>query len=306
MILKNSIICESFIQNRCLDLYPMKQIVFVVFSFLSICSVAQEFKGVNFFNNLSFVNPSAPVGHTSLVQVNSNSFYSALPSGINSMNLLMNHQLRDDFSVSGFYAQSNFGKVQSRHSLQAAGSYQKQMLGYVMSFGLGFEYRLSRFDETRLATDLDEGLFEYGTEVFNQSSFRVPFGISLQGAKNELQAYYSQGIGVVSSGYGIMLGREVMRRKLNNFIAKDRVRLAFYHDHLNPKISFENRLEVENFGFQVFVNQNLSSQAIHLNTQIGVGVSYLWKVFDLNYSIASNSNGLGLNHQLGLMVFFER
>lgn len=273
--------------------------------FMSLNAIAQEFSSVNYFNNLSVANPAAPQEHSSLVHFTSNTFYNTLPAGVNSSNLLTSHRLNKSIAFSGYYTQYNLGKVQSRHVVQFAGSYLKQMLGYTLSLGLGFQWNLNRFDETRLTTDFENYNYQYGTDVFTQSGIRVPFGLSLTGQKNELQAYYHPGVGV-SSNYGLILGRQVFRKKVQKVMVKNDMRLAIYHDLLNPKISFENRLEIENFGFQIFGNQNLTSNVVGLNTQMGIGVSYLWKVFDLNYSIATNSNGLGLNHQLGVQVFIER
>lgn len=285
----------------------MRKAIFFLFllSFLSLS--AQEFSSVNYFYNLSYHSPA--VKNLNRVQVDASvvSLYGRLPVGVTSNLLSVTGNFKRAFQVSTFLNQVNFGKNQSLLRVDGAASYHLKLNENSLTLGAGLRSFSLNYDETQLTLDFEEGsrTIIFGTDLFTESSFLVPVGGSFNSGKFKVGAYYGVGLGRLSTygvyGRALTFSGKVKKAKVHNVTS-----VAFYRELVNPKISLENKVEVENFGLSVFFNQNFSSETESNNSSVGLGVFYLWKLFNLNYQLSTNRNGLGLNHQLGVQVYLPQ
>lgn len=285
----------------------MKNAVFVFFFIVFLKGYSQEFYGLNYFHNLSYHSSGVKNYNSLEVDASSVSLFSRLPVSVNANQLFVQASFKDAFSVSGFAHQSRFGKNQSVLRVDGSANYSLKLSASYLTLGAGIKSFTRKHDETQLKVDFNENSREiiFGTEFQSENSLVIPLGVSFSTEKIHVGSYYGVGLNR-SSTYGIYARALAYKNKVKEAHVKDIVSVAVYKEIINPKITLENRLEIENVGLNFFFVQNLNSNSVLNNSSVGAGFFYLWKLFNVNYQVSTNRNSLGLNHQLGIQAYLPR
>ena len=265
----------------------------------------QDFTSLNYFYNIGYSNPAWQDAYNTQIDLHSSSFYNNIPVGVNSYHVSLQQNIGKSLGVSGLLNSSTFGKAQSLLRTDVSFQYKLSLNTQTsLCGGVGLKSFIFKYDETQLFQDYDEltRTFVFGTSSSQNSYLQVPVGVDFRSKRIRAGGYYGVGLGNDAS-YGLYAKGVTYSKVIKELHVRDLVGVAFYKQALNPKITIENRVEVENFGLNLFYNLNMSSEVLKTNTSFGAGVFYLWKIFNVNYQFATNRNGLGANHQIGLQIY---
>lgn len=260
---------------------------------------------LNYFYNLSYKNPAFFSNQKVQIDINSCSFYNALPLGIYGHGINILGQNKKNIGGSLKIQRYSLGKNQNQTESSFCANYFS-LLNFKkqITFGLGIKNIQSTINDDLLTTNLalDDLVYSYGKESSKSNSFLIPLGIDISNEGFNVGAYYAKGI-QIESQYGVYAKLLTYTSNIKEYKALNYTGLSVSKEFINSQIAITNTLEIDNYKIDIFGHYNLKGGLKNFMT-IGLGVHYHWKIFDLNVQSAYNNQRLGTSNQLGLQIYF--
>lgn len=282
------------------------QKLFVCFLVLfSLSSFGQSQSSLNYFYNLSYFNPAFSSTNNYQFDLNSTSWFNAMPLGIYSVGV--NGLYKSKKNIGGSFGFNNLiiGKNQTQTSLNLFLNYDLEInFTNRLSFGVGIKSQAQKIDETGLTTALNTTDFSYtyGESMERNSSILLPIGVEFSNKSIISGAYFSAALNA-SSQFGAYLKLLTFESSIKKLDIKNYTGLSISKEILNPKIALSNSFFIDNYAFDLFGNYNIGNSISNL-LSLGAGIHYHWKVYDFNYQLSANNQHLGMSHQIGIQLFY--